>query len=201
MIDAKQTAAFQTFNQFLGDAQKGGRERAYIEASQKEAEDNLAFLLENAKQFPRIFDRLTSLFSKEQIIELRDRLPRSSETQGKLIDLMFEQTRVLYEHGGIEKHYWPKTVGDAINLFPFRYSLCVTLLFSHWVAEGKQMEKKPEKIVNDIVDVNVAATATYFDGIMSNDASVSSLHSEARYILSQIGGYLTTASQRAAASS
>ena len=134
---------------------------------------------------------ITELFTRDELIELRDRSPRSPSTQIKLLDLMFEQTRVLYTHGGIEEQYWPKSITDATNTFPFRYALCVTLLFSHWVAEGRQMATKPEKIVNDIVDVNVAAMATFFDGVLSNDARVSSLHSEARYVLSQVGAYLT----------
>lgn len=191
MIDAKQTAAFQSFSSFITRAKQPGLERAYIEGSQREAEANMKFLLENAKEFPGIFALITGLFTREELIELRDRIPRSASTQIKLLDLMFQQTRVLYTGGRIEEQYWPKTVADATNTFPFRYALCVTLLFSHWVYEGKPMEKKPEKIVNDIVDVNVAAMATFFDGVLSNDERVLSLHSEARYVLSQIGAYLT----------
>ncbi len=191
MIDSKQTAAFQSFSSFIARAKLPGLERNYIENSQREAEANLDFLLKNAKQFPRIFATITNLFTRDEIIELRDRSPRSASTQIKLLGLMFEQTKVLYSHGGIEKQYWPETIKDATNTFPFRYAICMTLLFSHWVHEGRPMEKKPEKIVNDIVDVNVAAMATFFDGILSNDARVLSLHSEARYVLSQIGAYLT----------
>lgn len=191
MIDSKQTAAFQSFSSFIARAKRPGLERVYIEDSQQEAETNMEFLLENAKQFPHIFTMITGLFTRDELIELRDRSPLSASTQIKLLDLMFEQTRVLYTKGGIEERYWPKSFTDAINTFPFRYALCVTLLFSHWVAEGRQMAKKPEKIVNDIVDVNVAAMATFFDGVLSNDARVSHLHAEARYVLSQIGAYLT----------
>jgi hypothetical protein len=191
MIDSKQTAAFQSFSSFVANARRPGLERDYIEDSQREAEINMAFLLENAKQFPRIFAMITGLFTSDELIELRDRSPRSASTQIKLLELMFEQTRVLYKKGGIEEQYWPKTFKDATNTFPFRYALCVTLLFSHWVHEGKPMAKKPEKIVNDIIDVNVSAMATFFDGVLSNDARVLSLHSEARYLLSQFGAYLT----------
>ena len=191
MIDSKQTAAFKNFSSFLARTKQPGLEKAYIEESQQEAETNMAFLLEKAKRFPGIFKMITGLFTRDELIELRDRSPRSASTQTKLLDLMFEQTRVLYTHGEIEEQYWPKSITEATNTFAFRYALCVTLLFSHWVAEGQQMAKKPEKIVNDIVDVNVAAMATFFDGVLSNDARVSSIHSEARYVLSQIGGYLT----------
>ncbi len=191
MIDAKQTAAFQSFSTFIDDAKRPGIERAYIEGNQREAEANMGFLLENAKLFPSIFAMITELFTRDELTELRNRLARSASTQIKLLDLMFEQTRVLYTQGGIEEQFWPKTVIDAINTFPFRYALCTTLLFSQWVQEGKPMAKKPEKIVNDIVDVNVAAMATFFDGVLSNDARVLALHSEARYVISQIGGYLT----------
>lgn len=191
MIDSRQTAAFQNFSGFIANAKQGGIERSYVEACQHEAETNMNFLLENAKEFPSIFKMLTDRFTREEIVELRDRSPRSASTQMKLFDLMFKQTGALYHRGGIEKRYWPKTFNDAANTFAFRYALCITLLFSHWVHEGKQMEKNPEKIVNDIVDVNVAAMATFFDGVLSNDANVLNLHSEARYIISQIGAYLT----------
>ncbi|MEO9469202.1 hypothetical protein [Parasphingorhabdus sp.] len=191
MIDVKQTTAFQSFSKFLTNAKLDGIERKYLKNSQKEAETNMEFLLENAKQFPHIFNMLTKLFTRDELVELRDCSPRSISTQSKLMDLMFNQTRVTYQNGGVEERYWPKTFTEATNTFAFRYSLCVTLLFSHWVSEGKQMAKKPEKIVNDIVDVNIAAMATFFDGVLSNDARVLNLQSEARYVLSQIGAYLT----------
>jgi len=49
-------------------------------------------------------------------------------------------------------------------------------------------DAKAETFRNDFVDMNFAAYATYFDGLMSADAKVRRIHAEARVWLTALFG-------------
>ena len=44
------------------------------------------------------------------------------------------------------------------------------------------MNIRPEKLRNDMVDVNFAAYALYFDGILTNDQKLRAVYERARWI-------------------
>lgn len=105
---------------------------------------------------------------------------------------MFEESRRLYLAAHVEEQYWPKTVGDAVNSYPFRYAVCLMLHYMRWVRDG-QPQRSVEKLRNDIVDVKTAAFATFFDGLLSRDGKLTGIHAEARYIVEQLDGYVGVA--------
>jgi hypothetical protein len=47
-------------------------------------------------------------------------------------------------------------------------------------AQGKT---KPEKLRNDVIDVNFAAFATYFDGLITSDKRAREIYAEAEFLL------------------
>jgi hypothetical protein len=67
------------------------------------------------------------------------------------------------------------TTGPEVrNTFIFRYALCAYLSILKWISIGgtRSTTKKLERIRNDyIVDVNFAAFATYFDGLLTAGSS------------------------------
>lgn len=72
------------------------------------------------------------------------------------------------------------------NTFIFRFALCSVILVLRWVEGGGQLQTKPERVRNDMVDVNFAAYGTYFDGIMTNDRKMLSIFDEASFVLKEI---------------
>lgn len=74
------------------------------------------------------------------------------------------------------------------NTFIFRAALCTYLLALEWSARGGAKDATPEKLRNDFVDMNFAAYATYFDGLMTTDAKVHRIHKEARLWLAALFG-------------
>jgi hypothetical protein len=61
--------------------------------------------------------------------------------------------------------------------------LCGYLLALRWIAVGGAAGATAKKLRNDMVDVNFAATATDFDGLLSADQKLIAIYNEARYLL------------------
>lgn len=83
------------------------------------------------------------------------------------------------------------TAQEFPNTFIFRSALCTYLLALEWIAHGGAMSASPAKLRNDFVDMHFAAYATYFEGLLSADAKVQRIYSEARLWLSAFFGCAT----------
>lgn len=173
MIDGRQTAAFADFCRAFRQEELPGAMIRHIRQREAESAAHMALLLDEAKLVPAIFDRLSRRFTPSELIEIRSMKPLARSTQEKLIETMFEESKRLYLVTEVEPRFLPETRADAVNAFPFRYALCLTLLYMRWIRDGKQRARAPEKVRNDIVDANTAAFATYFDGVLSRDCEAS----------------------------
>jgi hypothetical protein len=72
------------------------------------------------------------------------------------------------------------------NHFIFRTALCSHILALEWLAKGGAAQRGPAKVRNDIVDVNFAAYATYFDGFLTKDRLSESIYQQAKVVLELI---------------
>jgi hypothetical protein len=64
--------------------------------------------------------------------------------------------------------------------FIFRYALTGYLLDLGWMAVGGAKGVKAERIRNDIIDATLAAYATYFQGLLSNDVKAQEVYGDAK---------------------
>lgn len=58
----------------------------------------------------------------------------------------------------------------------FRIALGIVIYLLWWISKGSQSRKKLEATRNDILDLFLAAQATYFDGFFTRDAKASWIH-------------------------
>ena len=65
------------------------------------------------------------------------------------------------------------------NTFIFRSALCAQILILNWISVGSPHRVKPEKMRNEIVDINFATYASFFDGILTEDKKLESIYREA----------------------
>ena len=72
------------------------------------------------------------------------------------------------------------------NTFLFRTALCAFVWALDWIAVGGPKDVKTEKIRNDLVDVNFATFATYFDGLLSMDEKPLRIYQRAAFVLDAI---------------
>lgn len=131
-----------------------------------------------------------TVFDRKDVSALRkaDALPNS--TMGKVLDLMLLTTRDFMvrnqQRGGTE----PIKVTDAMSMFGFRYSLCVLLYTLGWLRVGSPTGLRVEKRVNDVIDLQVAAVGTFFNGVLSADQMLQEISQAARHLLRLWGAYV-----------
>ena len=81
---------------------------------------------------------------------------------------------------------------DAMGLFAFRYSLCMLLYYMEWVRVGRTVGKNLPRRVNDVVDMQIAAMGTFFNGVLSADDNLQIVSNTARRVLRGFGAYVGT---------
>ena len=81
-----------------------------------------------------------------------------------------------------DKPDWPPR-DDVFHTFTFRFALCARLHAISVIANG--VAKDVDKLPNDFIDVNVAAYATCFDGLLSKDKLTQDVYRRARLLLDE----------------
>jgi len=84
----------------------------------------------------------------------------------------------------------PMLLRDTMGLFTCRYSLCMLLYYMEWVHIGRQTGKKLPLRVNDVVDMQLTATGTFFNGVLSADENLQMVSNTARGVLRSFGAYV-----------
>jgi hypothetical protein len=72
---------------------------------------------------------------------------------------------------------------DVRDTFTFRYAHCGYLSLLKRIEKGAAQNVKPDKLRNDVVDMNVVASATYFDGFLTTDKQAGAIYADARFLL------------------
>lgn len=145
---------------------------------QSEAEDYIVKLTDEVSDMESILLERSQLFSPQQITEIRTGEHVSDETRQKVHKLLHDVTGqfiLAYQEPGRTE---PLQMAVAMNMFAFRYALCIVMFYLDWVKHGKTT-KRLDRRVNDVIDLQVAAVSTFFNGVMSNDARMRTVAVEA----------------------
>jgi hypothetical protein len=116
-------------------------------------------------------------FTAEEMRILRERKQIPQELFDKFLDIIFQMAARFFELGGL-KLPPPK---EWLHTFVFHFTACAFAHALQWNAMGGA--KKSEKLVNDLVDVNVATFATFFDAFMSADDRAIAIYKNASFLL------------------
>jgi hypothetical protein len=74
---------------------------------------------------------------------------------------------------------------DLRDTFIFRYALCAYISILRGIECGG-VKTNPKKLRNDVVDVNFATFATYFDGLLTADKRAGEIYEDAKLLLREI---------------
>ncbi len=156
-------------------------------------EEAVNVIAELGKQMEDLEDALVSMtkeFKQPQIKQLRTGEGVSDETQQTLFRLLKETTARFF----VDNHAPLKRKGikvtEARGMFGFRYSLCMMIYYILWVQQGRQTGRAEHLRVNDVIDMQLAAISTYFNGVLSGDKLVWDTSRAARAILRRYGAYV-----------
>ncbi len=150
----------------------------------KEATAHLDRMLEDAKSTGAVFDDLAKAYSKDERRLVRNRQSYTPEMVDKIVRSVIRTAgKIFKDHPSVKVL---PTYEELPNTFIFRAALCGYLLALDWGARGGAKDARAGTLRNDMIDMNFAAYATFFDGLLSADAKVNRIHQEARLFLSAL---------------
>jgi hypothetical protein len=185
LIDSGQTKGFAEYTHGLHLARNGNVviQRQLLEHG-KEATAHLARMLEDAKSTGAAFYDIAKDYSKDERRLVRNTEPYTADMIDKIVRTVIRiASKIFKNHPSVK--VWP-TYKELPNTFIFRVVLCTYLLAIYWSASGGAKDARANTLRNDMVDMNFAAYATFFDGLLSSDAKVVRIHQEARLFLSAL---------------
>lgn len=186
LLDEAQTRAFRRYCFDLRKAKDGDfalREALLYRG--KIAKDHMdQTLLRDAEIIKEAIEQISLTYSQEERRILRTHQPLTIAIGKKLIeDVAYVTGTLLHRHPQVQgiptSHNFP-------NLFIFRHVLCSYLNILNWISDGGAKGANPKTIRNDIVDMNYAAFATYFDGLLSKDEKAMVIYHQAKYLLDNV---------------
>lgn len=176
MIDPRQTMDFAAW---YDDVLSGHLD---LSSGRQQARAQIEDIAANVAHLQPIFRKMKKDFNKSELAQIRRREAYQHSTQAKLIEIVFRVTKALFLASGVKGNLVPVIRRDAPDFFIFRYGLCMTLLFTRWVHLGNLSDDR-DRLVNDVIDMHLAALGTFFGGILTRDQRLSDIQKEARYLL------------------
>ena len=188
LTDHHQTAGFGTFCSDLVRARAGYEPyRRTILAHGREASSQMDRVQGDALDLPSTFTDLAAGYSQAELTEIRTSDVRDIQSRAliaKILEGIFDLFMSMFKRHP-RATFVPARL-EVPNLFILRTALCAYVLFLRWVAEGRQKNIRPERVRNDLVDLNFAAFASYFDGILTADKKLIKIYDQANWILDRI---------------
>ena len=183
LIDARETHFFPRFCKMIyGESLEAKVFQAkFLEAS-VETKEFMDSLVENFDGTITLYQGLEEEWPKEAISILRKTgYADSQESIEYLLRLMSDLTsRIIAKTpGGIrwpKEHEWP-------FMFSYRSCLFYALHFQEWLIKGSPAKISAKNLRNDVVDINFATFATFFDGLMTRDRKCKARYFEGRALL------------------
>jgi len=185
LIDATQTRGFPKYCHLLLAAERGDLylQHKLLELG-REANAHMDKMLQDSPTLYSGFDLMVQNYSPSELKILRRREHHTPQMLEELVHTILLLTADLFKgHPRVAKL---PTGPEVRNTFIFRYALCTCVLILKWIEVGGARKASPEKLRNDIVDVNFATFSTYFDGLLTADNKASEIYLDTEFLLRQI---------------
>jgi hypothetical protein len=123
-----------------------------------------------------------NIYTPAELKCLRERDLTSPKLLAKLTECVVLLANNLFEnHLGEANRPGGPRIRDA---FLFRYALCAHSLMI--TSSSGPVKTNPVKMRNDMVDVNFATFATYFDGLLTADGKATATYEYATFLLREV---------------
>jgi len=191
LIDEKQTKGFPHYCRQLAAARAGNRplQSKLLDMGRDATHHLEERMLTDVRAMPTIIEQVAAIHTPNELLVLRKDEPYSDDIIKKLIVNVLHLSLLMFKgHPRVQR--LPDRE-DFPNTFIFRAALCAYLLALDWIsiAGAKGAAGASVKTMrNDMVDVNFAAFATYFDDLLSGDEKTHRIYDRARLFLSRVFG-------------
>ena len=185
LIDWDQTKHFSEFFPDLLAAQSGNVQlQKQIEANCTAAQQQIERIRLDTSKMLEGLTAIADLYSQNEIRMIRDGevfkddplLRKAIGNSMTLAGLMFSR------HPKVEML---PSFEQLSNTFIFRQAICMQVLLFKWIQHGRQFAIGSKKLLNDQVDINFAAYALCFDGLLTNDQKLRLIYEDAKILLNK----------------
>lgn len=182
LIDLEQTSGFPNYVHKLNLARLGDKslERSLLELG-KNADSHMNRMLRSSPTIASAIDGIVKDRKRRPYVGKVD----TSEPQLIHIkDVMLLAAMLFRNHSCVTGFPTSEALPQT---FIFRVALCALLVALDWGTNGSRAVKaNVDKVRNDMVDAHIAAYATLFDGLLSNDAKMIRIYEGASRFLSEM---------------
>ena len=182
LIDESQTRSFPEYCQHLLAAKRGDASlRQQLLEHGSVATTHIDSMLCDMKTLADGIDLMAKTYLAAELKILRRHEKPTPQMQEKLMQRVCQLAQLSHaQHRSVMK--WPKGP-EVRDTFIFRYALCGYLSILKRIENGTTQNVKPDKLRNDVVDINVVASATYFDGLLTTDKKAGAIYADAEFLL------------------
>lgn len=185
LIDENQTRGFARYCRALVAAKNGDlMVQAQLLENGRAAEEQMDRMLVDAEEMPKVFKDMERLYEADDVNRIKLGEPISPQAQKTLLESAVVMTRQM-----MRNHPEVRVLPDREeipNTFIFRIALMAQLLHLKWISYGGPINVKPQKVRNDLVDINFATYATYFDGLLTADQKLNEIYERGQFVLTAI---------------
>jgi hypothetical protein len=182
LTGGRRTSTFRKWSRHTRERARCGNERSLSRIARRAAgaRAQLADMRNDAQTFQQNIDEARKRYTKEELDAFREDKLTPALIEKIRVHVM-EMTQQFYEHHP-DKPEWPPK-DDIFHMYTFRFALCARLHALYVIANG--VAKDAENLPNDYIDVSIAAYATCFDGLLSDDKMTQEIYRKARFMLNE----------------
>ena len=185
LIDETQTREFPEYCHNLLAAKRGdlSLQRQLLKHG-REATAHIDRMLVDMSTLSSGIDLMAKSYSPAELKILRRREKYTPQMLEKLIQNILSLANELFkEHPNVTV---VPTAPEIRDTFIFRFALCGYVSILKRIEDGGAGKTKPDRLRNDVVDMNFAAFATYFDGLLTSDKRAHEIYVEAEFLLREV---------------
>lgn len=193
LIDRQQTRDFEPYCQTVVNAPMSPELEAHFAMHRTNARAHVDALLPEARKMMRLFETWDREFTPAQIRSLRGIVGSgrrlSPELQKLTVEKAFKLGGGLFVAHGVDRAKIPSTLAEMANLLAVRYGFMTVALYVHMRSASSMAPTNDKRVLNQLMDLKIAAQATYFDGFMTNEKDLDRIYQIGLGIVRALGGY------------
>ena len=193
LIDRQQTRDFGPYCDTVVNAPMTPELGAHFEAHRAHTQRILDSLLPEARKMMRLFAAWDEELSSSQRKELKGILDGDRKLSLGLQELTFHKAAKLggslFAAHQVTRTNVPRTIPEMVNLLAFRYGALMVALYIRLRNSGGTDVSNDKKVLNHLMDIKIAAQATYRDGFMTHELDLHVTYQIAVTLIAGLGGY------------
>ena len=193
LIDRRQTRDFAPYCDTVVNAPMTPELEAHFETHREHTQGIMDALLPEARKMMRQFAAWDQELSASQKKELEGIIEGNRKLSLGLQELTLQKAAKLggslFAAHKVTRANVPTNIPEMVNLLAFRYGALMVALYIRLRNKSGTDVSNGKKVLNHLMDIKIAAQATYFDGFMTHETDLYDTYQIAVTLIAGLGGY------------